>query len=84
LQVDIVVACLNPVHACAGSASPAAPEEALRLQPKSASTHYNLGLVFREQNREDDAAGEFRQALAIDPQFRPAREALRQVAAKPN
>jgi len=55
--------------------------EALRLRPNSASTHYNLGLVFRQQNRVNDADKEFRQALAIDPQFRPARDALNQLAA---
>jgi Tfp pilus assembly protein PilF len=54
--------------------------ETLRLQPKSAYTHYNLGLVFRKQNRDSDAAKEFRQAVALDPQFRAARDALSHLA----
>ena len=35
-----------------------------------------LGLAFLQQNRENEAGAEFRRAIAIDAQFRPAREAL--------
>jgi tetratricopeptide (TPR) repeat protein len=50
--------------------------QAIRLEPNFAETHYNLGLVLRQQRKSSEAAGEFRAALAADPQFRPAREAL--------
>jgi len=50
--------------------------EAVRLAPESAWAHYNLGLVFRGQGRSDEAAHEFRLALASDPQLRAARKAL--------
>jgi Flp pilus assembly protein TadD len=59
-------------------------QEVIRLRPQMASAHYNLGLAFRKQNRENDAVIEFRRALAVDPQFRPAREALGRLANSPN
>jgi len=60
----------------------AVPEfrEAVRLRPQFARAHYNLGLVFQKQNRKEDAAREFQRVLALDPQFRPAREALQKLA----
>jgi hypothetical protein len=41
-------------------------------------------LVFHKQNKETAAAEEFRQALAIDPQLRPARDALSRLTREPN
>jgi len=48
----------------------------IALDAKMAGAHYNLGLVLRKQQRNEEAAQAFRQALLVDPQFRPAREAL--------
>ena len=50
--------------------------DAVRLQPGWADTHFNLGLVYRRMGRREEAAQAFHAALAADPQFRPAREAL--------
>jgi tetratricopeptide (TPR) repeat protein len=46
------------------------------LDPKSASAHYNLGLLLRERRINEEAAREFRNALTLDPEFHAAREAL--------
>jgi Tfp pilus assembly protein PilF len=37
-------------------------EEAIRLQAKLASAHYNLALVFQKQGKKEDAVREFRAA----------------------
>ena len=58
--------------------------ESVRLSPKSASAHYDLGLVLQKQKKPNDAANEFRRALAIDPQFSAARDALSHMAPAPN
>jgi tetratricopeptide (TPR) repeat protein len=42
---------------------------------------YNLGLILRAQERFDEAANCLRQALAIDPDYEIARQALRDVVA---
>jgi hypothetical protein len=41
-----------------------------------AEAHTNLGLILQEVGRIDEAAAQYRAALAIDPQFRLARSAL--------
>jgi Tfp pilus assembly protein PilF len=41
-------------------------------------------MVFHQQKKDEQAATEFRQALAADPQFRPAREALDRIKSPPN
>jgi arylsulfatase A-like enzyme/tetratricopeptide (TPR) repeat protein len=53
--------------------------EATRLSPGSAWAHYNLGVVFAREKNKERAVSEFKQALQADPNFRPAREALRQI-----
>jgi tetratricopeptide (TPR) repeat protein len=45
-----------------------AAERAVRVAPERPQTHYLLGLIARNQNRTDDAAGFFRRVLEIDPQ----------------
>src|SRR5215831_570563 len=54
----------------------AAFSDAIRLQPDFAWAHYNLGLVFRRENKSEDAARELRAALDADPQFSAAHTAL--------
>jgi tetratricopeptide (TPR) repeat protein len=51
----------------------------IALDAKMAGAHYNLGLVLRQQKKNEEAAQAFRQALLADPQFRPAREALQRL-----
>ena len=48
----------------------------IRLEPKSAEAHYNLGLLLRLQKLDAQAAREFRETLALDPRFHAAQEAL--------
>ncbi|HEX9961882.1 MAG TPA: FG-GAP-like repeat-containing protein [Pyrinomonadaceae bacterium] len=45
-----------------------AAERAAEITPERPQTHYILGLIARNQNRTDDAAGFFRRVLEIDPQ----------------
>jgi tetratricopeptide (TPR) repeat protein len=49
---------------------------ALRLCPENASFHHELGKVYLGLNRKADAEYEFKQALAADPTFRPAKTSL--------
>ncbi len=46
------------------------------MDSKFAPPHYNLGMIFRKQQKNEEAAQDFHKALAADPQFRPARQAL--------
>jgi YD repeat-containing protein len=41
--------------------------EMLKLQPKSAETHANLGLAYHSSGRYEEAAASFRQALKLNP-----------------
>jgi arylsulfatase A-like enzyme/tetratricopeptide (TPR) repeat protein len=50
--------------------------KAIQLEPRFAWAHYNLGLVLHQQAKNEEAARHFRQALAVDPQLQPARQAL--------
>ena len=50
--------------------------KAVKLLPDSAQAHYQLGRVYREQERSVQAEQEFRQAVILDPQFAAARFAL--------
>jgi Flp pilus assembly protein TadD len=52
--------------------------ECLILDPDNPATHYNLGVaLLRSGSERERAAGEFRRALAIDPGYDQARNALR-------
>lgn len=53
--------------------------KALRLCPQSAETHYELGKAYLHMSRAADANYEFKQALSIDPSFKPAQESLKEV-----
>lgn len=50
--------------------------EAARLDPKSPWPSYNLGLISRSRGDAQTAEKHFRRALAVQPDFRPAQEAL--------
>ncbi len=46
---------------------------ALRIKPDDPAYHYNLGNVFRAQERADDAVAEYRRALVLRPDYAEAR-----------
>ncbi|HEY7328794.1 MAG TPA: tetratricopeptide repeat protein [Gemmataceae bacterium] len=54
---------------------------AIQCKPHSSQAHYNLGLCLKEQGRREDAAAEFREALRCQPDYDPARTALREIEA---
>lgn len=54
----------------------AAFKQALRLEPKSAEAHFDLGLVRQSQEKQTEAINEFRLALQYDPRLLQARCAL--------
>lgn len=56
--------------------------EEVRLTPNSSVAHYHLGLVFQREKLEPEAATQFRDALAHNPDYQPAREALRELAGR--
>jgi tetratricopeptide (TPR) repeat protein len=46
--------------------------QAIKIAPKSALAHYNLGNTLRGEDQVDDAIACFRQAVALDPKYAPA------------
>ena len=52
---------------------------AIKLRPGVASIHYNIGLACQADGLPDRAREEFRKALQIDPAYRNADEALKQL-----
>jgi tetratricopeptide (TPR) repeat protein len=52
-----------------------------KVLPES-DAHYNLGLMFRSQQRYEDAAWAFNRAIDHDPQFAAAKTQLEQIAPK--
>jgi len=50
--------------------------ESLRLNPESAPTHYNMGLVFSMQRKYQEAAAEFQNATRLDPNYAEAHNNL--------
>jgi len=61
----------------------AAFQQALRLEPRSAEAHFDLGLVRQRQDQPAAAASEFRLALESDPGLLQARCALGSVLVDP-
>jgi tetratricopeptide (TPR) repeat protein len=51
-------------------------QEAIRLEPKVAVFHYNLGVALRDQGRLDEAIGHLRQANELEPTSTLAPPAL--------
>lgn len=48
----------------------------LEINPGNAEAYYNLGLIYENRNRPDDAKEMYEKALSIDPDYRLAREHL--------
>ncbi|MFQ3549703.1 MAG: tetratricopeptide repeat protein [Armatimonadota bacterium] len=53
----------------------AAFEESLRLD-ESPKAYYNLGLIYEEANRIEEAVRQYRMALEINPDYAPALKAM--------
>jgi len=58
-------------------------ERALELQPGIPNVNYNLGLIFRDQQRWERARQEFERALEVNPVDHDARMLLDQVKEMP-
>jgi tetratricopeptide (TPR) repeat protein len=56
--------------------------EALRLDPRNASAHSNLGLLLLAAGKPQESILEFEAALQINPDFEAAAEGLRQAQAQ--
>lgn len=59
-------------------------EEALELGENTREVWLNLGLAQREQGRLSQAMQSFDQALALDPDYRPAQAARRELEGRPS
>jgi len=55
-------------------------EQAVRLAPRRASHHYNLGVAYERVGRPDWAIEGYRHALQADPYFEPACRAYYRLA----
>ena len=62
-------AVLDPGHAAALGTAPSGPayREAVRLDPKGATAHHNLGLVLQEKGDFEGAVAEYREAVKFEP-----------------
>jgi Tfp pilus assembly protein PilF len=49
------------------------------LNPDSARTHLNYGVLLAKQNRLDAATHEFEESLRLDPTYAKAREYLAKI-----
>jgi hypothetical protein len=58
-------------------------EESVREHPRSAAARFGLGRAYRAAGREPEAVARFREALAIDPAYRRAADALAATPLKP-
>ena len=56
--------------------------EMVRLEYQVAPAHFNLGILAAGRNDPTEAARRFRLALAADPDFKPARDALAKMKIK--
>lgn len=55
----------------------AEPEwESTNQRPSRAAVHYRLGMVLEKSGRTPDARAAYERALALDPQLKPAKDAL--------
>lgn len=54
-------------------------EKAATMKPPLAEVKYHLGLVYLDQNKPDLAGRAFREALAIDANHAPSKQALQQL-----
>ena len=51
-------------------------QKALKVHPKEPHIHYNIGRLFFELKRPEKARACFNKALALDPNFKEAKEVL--------
>lgn len=51
-------------------------KKALVINPGNAEAYYNLGLIYEHQNKKEEAKGMYEKALAIDADYKLAREHL--------
>lgn len=58
-------------------------DAAQRLDPAFADTYAYRGALFEQSGRRDDAEGQFRHALSLDPSNQTARLGLARLAARP-
>jgi tetratricopeptide (TPR) repeat protein len=70
------------VHRARGefSAAVASFDKAIALSPRNATYHYHLGLAQLDMKKPRDAQAAFRKALELDPKFRQADDAKKQLA----
>ena len=59
-------------------------QEALKINPASAEAHFNLGNVFANCGRFDEAAAEYCRALALVPDYEDAQRNLDAVLSRIN
>jgi tetratricopeptide (TPR) repeat protein len=52
-------------------------EANVREYPKSPAAHFGLGRAYRAEARETEVVAEFRKALALDPDYKRAADALK-------
>lgn len=57
-------------------------EATVRDYPGSAAAHFGLGRAYRAMEREQKAIAHFREALALDPTYKKAADALAQATGK--
>ena len=50
--------------------------ESTNLRPSRAAVHYRLGMVLERSGKKPDAKASYERALALDPQLKPAKDAL--------
>lgn len=53
-------------------------EQSLRLD-ESAKAYFNLGLIYEQAHRIDEAVREYKMAAEMDPNYTPAREAIKRL-----
>jgi tetratricopeptide (TPR) repeat protein len=53
------------------------------LDPGPLPPYYDRGLAYEKKGEHDKAIADFRTALAFDPVFQPARDALLRLGAPP-
>jgi tetratricopeptide (TPR) repeat protein len=58
-------------------------EKALELNPRHAQAHFNLGSILAEQGKKAAAIEHLEQAVALDPNFAPAKQRLDELRAQP-
>ena len=50
--------------------------ESTNLRPSRAAVHYRLGMVLEKSGKKSDAKASYERAVVLDPQLKPAKDAL--------